>query len=181
MKNIIIAIVIVLSAFISAVMAQNNQICRDDYKRIEKQINDSLPDKWLIKTDTSKNEIIIQSTVIDLMGAFGSNDPLVELKGHCDIYILITSRISPDSINVIRKRNKELKNSLPPQYSKDSLRNWYNQNAQTLKILDSEPTHYDNNYSYRIKCSRLPKNKNDITEYEDIMAYINRILKKYQD
>ena len=109
-----------------------------------------------------------------------SNDP-PDLKGQCEIYVLITPRISPDSIKTVRKRNKELRNHLPPQNSKDNLKNWYNQNEQTLKILDSEPTHYDNKYSYRIKCRRLPKNKKDITEYNKIVSYINRIFKKYQD
>ncbi|MGD0712467.1 MAG: hypothetical protein ABR968_14925 [Bacteroidales bacterium] len=94
---------------------------------------------------------------------------------------MLVPGISPDSINIIRKRNKELRNNLPPQDSKDNLKNWYSKNGKTLKILDSEPTNYDNTYSYRIKCRRLPKNETDIIKYNKIMAYLNRLYKKYKD
>jgi len=179
--KIIIRTVVILLALSAAVMAQNYKIKKDDFNKTLKQINDSLPVSWLAKTDTSyPDEIIIQSSVIDLEPDITSNDP-PQLKGQCEIFIRIEPRISPDTIDIIRKRNKELKEKLPPQISKDNLGNWYTQNNKTLKILDAEPTHYDNNYSYRIKCRRLPKNENDMIKYHQIMALLNRFFKNYHD
>lgn len=181
MKNQIIKTIILLLAFTFQARAQDNLQNNQDIDKIVKQINDSLPIGWLTKTDsTSPDEIIIQSVIIDLSGSMLSNDPLV-LKGHCEIFILLLPRISPDSIMAVRKRNKELKENLPPQNSKDNLKDWYTQNAGTLKIIDSEPTHYDNKHSYRIKCIRLPKNENDLAEYNKIMSIINSMFTKYPD
>lgn len=174
-------IVAIILAMSTTVIAQNCRISKDVFNNTIKHIGDSLPDGWTDQTDTAfPDEIIIQSSVIELNPDMMSNDPLY-LEGRCEIYILIVSRISPDSINMIRERNKELQDNLPPQVSKDNLKNWYNQNEKTLKILDSEPTNYDNNYSYRIKCRRLPKNEIDKTKYNEIMVYLNRLYKKYQD
>jgi hypothetical protein len=159
---------------------QTKDLPNDFFNKTVKQISDSLPSGWTVRTDTTNDEIIIHSSVIDLNPDMTSNDS-PRLNGQCEIYILMVPRISPDSINIIRKKNKELQNNLPPQSSKDSLKSWYNKNEKTLKILDSEPTNYDNNYSYRIKCRRLPKNETDIIKYNKIIAYLNNIYKKYQD
>ena len=163
----------------TSVIAQNNKIKKDDLSKAVRQISDSLPKGWSIITDTLfPDEIIIQSSVIDLNSDMTSNDPPL-LRGKCEIYLKIVKRISPDSINGVRKKNKELLAKLPPQTSKDNLKNWYDQNERTLKILDAEPTNYDNNYSYRIKCSRLPKDETDLKNYNKIMAYLNSLYKKY--
>lgn len=152
---------------------------KDDFNKIVKQIDNSLPNGWAIRMDTIQdNKFIIHSSVIDLKANPLSNDPSY-LKGQCEIYILIVPRISPDSINTIRERIGELREHLPPQNSKDNLKNWYKENEKTLKIIDSEPIHYDDNYSYRIECSRLPKNEKDKNEYNKIMDYINQIFKQY--
>lgn len=177
----VIKIVTIILAISTTVTAQNYRIKKDDFNKILKQISDSLPNGWTVKTDTVyPDEIIIRSSVIDLNPDMTSNDP-PDLKGQCDIYVKIVQRISPDSINMIRKKNKELQDNLPPQGSKDNLKNWYKQNDKVLKIIDSEPTNYDNTYSYRIKCSRLPKNETDIKKYNKIIAYLNKLYKKYQD
>jgi hypothetical protein len=186
--NKVISIVVFILAMSTGLIAQNSKINKDDFNKTLQQIGDSLPDGWtakpgalLYQTDLAgSNEIIIQSAIIDLNPDMTSNDS-PNLKGLCEIYIIVVPRISPDSINIIRKRNKELQNNLPPQVSKDSLQKWYNQNEKTLKILDSEPTHYDDNSSYRIKCRRLPKNEIDIVKFKKIMAYLDRKFKKYQD
>jgi hypothetical protein len=163
------------------VSAQNLKIKTDNFNKIVKQISDSLPNGWSAKTDVIyPEEIIIQSPVIDLVPDMTSNDPL-NLNEKCEIYIMVVPRISPDSISIIRKKNKELQAKLPPQNSKDNLKNWYKQNEKTLKILDSEPTNYDDNYSYRIKCRRLPKNETDKKIYNRIMTYLNKLYKVYHD
>lgn len=181
MKNPIIKIIILLLAFTFQSTAQNNQPSKQDIDNIIKQINDSLPSGWLAKIDTTfPDEIIIQSGIIDLSGSMLSNDSPV-LKGHCEIFVLVLPRISPDSITAVRKRNKELKENLPSQNSKDNLKSWYEQNAGTLKTLDSEPTHYDTKHSYSIKCNRLPKNENNLEEYNKIISFINRMSTKYLD
>jgi hypothetical protein len=139
------------------------------------------PSAFLFQTDIDgSNEFVIQSAIIELNPDMTSNDPL-NLKDHCEIYILMVPRISPDSISSVRMRNIKLHNNLPPQVSKDSLQKWYNQNEKTLKILDSEPTNYDDFYSYRIKCRRSPKNEIDIVKYNKIIAYLDRKFKKYKD
>ncbi len=173
----LLAIILALS---STAIAQNFSVTKDYLNKTIKQINDSLPSGWTDKIYTARtDEIVIQSLVIDLYPDMTSNDrPVVE--GQCEIYIMIVPRVSPDSINIIRKRNEELRKNLPPQYSQNNLQNWYNQNEKTLKILDSEPTNYDNIYSYRIKCSRSPKRETDIIKYNKIMAYLNRLYKKYR-
>ena len=186
MKNRIMIIVAFIMVMSTTVIAQNSTVNKDDFNKILQQIGDSLPDGWtakpsalLYQTDLAgSNEIIIQSAIIDLNPDMTSNDPL-NLKGLCEIYFMVLPRILPDSINIIRKRNKELQNNLPPQVSKDSLQKWYNQNEKTLKILDAEPTNYNNTYSYRIKCRRLPKNEIDIKKYNEIRQYINRHFKTY--
>jgi hypothetical protein len=180
MKNLINIIAIILSMSSTAI-AQDNRINKDDINNNLKLISDSLPDGWTAGTDTAfPGEIIIQSAVIDLNPDMASNDPLI-LKGECEIFVLTVPRISPDSIAVIRKKNQELRNDLPPQNSKNNLKDWYKQNEKTLNILDAEPTNYDNKYSYRIKCRRLPLNETDKSEYNKIRTFLNRLYPKFQD
>ncbi len=181
MKKTIFGLIIIMLALSATVSAQTNRIKKEDFNKTFKQINDSLPASWSAKTDTAfPDEIIIQSLVMDLEPDMTSNDP-PQLNGPCEIYILMEPSVSPDSINSIRKRNKELKDKLPPQVSKGNLKDWYIQNQKTLKQLDAEPTHYDKNYSLRIKCRRLPKNEKDLKKYNKIMAYLNRHYKKYKN
>ena len=179
--RIIIRITIILLSLSATVSAQNGRIKKEDFNKTFKQISDSLPASWTAKTDTAfPDEIIIQSSVMDLEPDMTSNDP-PQLKGPCEIFILMEPKVSPDSINFIRKKNKELKDNLPPQVSKGNLKDWYVQNEKTLKRLDAEPTHYDKNYSYRIKCRRLPKNDKDLKKYNKIIAFLNRHYKKYKE
>jgi hypothetical protein len=181
MKKQIFQTLFLIFVFAIQSTAQDNQKTNQDIDKILTQINDSLPTGWHAKTDTaSSDEISIQSGIIELTGSMFSNDPPV-LNGHCEITIQIVTRISPDSITAVRKRNKELRDNLPPQDSKDNLKNWNEQNAETLKILDAEPTHYNNKYSYRITCNRLPKNEKDLADYNKIMGFINRKFSKYPD
>lgn len=179
MKKAILKLVVIMLIITTSVSAQNNEIKADYLAMTFKQIKDSLPHNWSVKADSlNPAKFIIQSAVIELSPDMTSNDPLV-LKGKCEIFILTLPKISPDSINSLRKRNKELKEKLPPQVSKDSLKKWYTQNEKTLKLIDSEPTNYDNNYSYRISCRRLPKQEKDLADYNRIMAYLIRLYKKY--
>jgi hypothetical protein len=181
MKKLLINLFIILLTTAPLVKAQNSAINKDDFNKTFKQISDSLPKGWSAKTDTAyPNEIILQSQVIELEPDITSNDP-PELKGQCEIFIMVLPRVSPDSINIIRKRNKELGAALPPQNSKDNLKTWYDQNAVTLKQLDAEPTHYDNNFSYRIKCRRLPKDATDKANYNKVMSYLNKMFLKYKE
>jgi len=153
----------------------------NDFKKIVKQISDSLPAVWLVMPfDGVLDEIMILSNVIDLQPDMTSNDPPA-LQGICSIFVKMLPRVSPDSIHRLRKKNEYLMTHLPPQVSKDSLQSWYNKNEQVLKIMDSEPTNYDDKYSYRIKCLRLPVNDSDKKEYQRIMAYLNRLFKIYED
>jgi hypothetical protein len=173
MKTLILKTAIICFAMYSPVFSQNNKLL--------KQISDSLPGGWTATIDTSKDiKIIIQSSTVDLTPDMTSNDP-PELKGQCEIYLLLVSLVPPDSIATVRKKNKEMKDQLPPQVSKDNIGNWYKQNEKALKIIDSGPTHYDNNYSYRINCRRLPKNEKDLVEYNKILSYLNKQFTKYRD
>ncbi len=179
MKKTVFKTIVILMTLYSSVIAQNNKIAKEDINKTAKQIGNSLPTGWTTKIDTAYyNEFVIQSTSIDLVPDMTSNDPPF-LEGQCEIFILIIPKISSDSISIVRNKNKELQKNLSPQNSKNNLQNWYKQNEKTLKIIDSEPTHYDKNYSYRIKCRRLPKNEKDITEYNKIMNYLNRQFEKY--
>lgn len=179
MKKIIINIAVILLTMSATLVAQNSGIKKTDFDNIIKQIGDSLPDGWVIKTDTAlTDEVIIHSQVIELEPDITSNDP-PQLTGQCEIFIMVVPRISPESIFRIQKKNEELRSNLPPQDSKDNLKTWYIQNEKTLKMLDAEPTHYDNNYSYRIKCRRLPQSDADLSQYFKVMEYLNKIFKKY--
>ena len=150
-------IAILLIVFTTGALAQI--INRTDFNQRLKQIGNTLPKTWTVTSDTAfPNEIIVYSAPIALKGNNTSNDPPY-LKGECQIYIKMVSRISPDSIQSYRNKNKTLLEQLPPQNSKDNLKDWYNKNGEVLKILDAEPTHYDKNYSYRIKCYRTPDRK----------------------
>ncbi len=180
MKKISIIIITVLFGVFSIAKAQEN-IQKDSIEKITNKIKTFLPEGWIVKiVKENQNEILIQSlTPIDLSTSMTANDP-PEVKDLCEIYILIVKRVSPDSIKILRENNEKLKNNLPPQISKDNLKKWYQENEKTLKTLDSEPTHYDDNYSYRIKCERLPKEKKDLEDYEKIMGNINILFKKYE-
>jgi hypothetical protein len=173
-----ISCLIIFSVIIGTAFTQN-MVKSTDIDNTVKLIADSIPSGWIIKTDLKcKDEFLIQSPVIQLTGSADSNDPMI-LEEHCEIYILVLPRVMPDSINMLRKRNEELKQNLPPQNSKDNLKKWYEENEKTLKILDSEPTHYDNKYSYRIKCRRLPVNKKDLDDYNSITKYLNKLFIQY--
>jgi hypothetical protein len=179
MRPMIPTILAVLIAVSTTALAQNFSVPKEDFEKTMKQIADSLPAGWSVKTDTAyPGEIIIQSAITDLLPDMTSNDP-ADPKGPCRIFILIMPRVSPDSIASIHKRNNELQSKLPPQNSKGNLKEWYQQNQKTLKLLDTEPTHYDVKYSYRIKCSRLPKFEKDISVYNNIRACLNRRYKRY--
>ena len=179
MKKLLIILIASTFTFWGCGQMQTSKVQEDDFNKTIKQISDSLPLGWTLRTDTSGDEIIIHSDVIELNPDMTSNDP-PNLKGPCEIFVLKVKRISPDSIEVVRKKNKELRNSLPPQSSKDNLNSWYNQNKRTLQTLDSEPTNYDNNYSYRIKCRRLPKIETDLIKYNKIISFLNNRFKQYQ-
>jgi hypothetical protein len=180
MKKLIFVIVILIIA-LPSVMAQKSQINRDDFNNTFKQISDSLPIGWTANSEAAyPDEIVLLSPLIDLEPDMTSNDP-PELKGQCKIYILVQPRVSPDSIDIVRKRNHELRASLPPQNSKGNLTAWYEENAKTLKILDAEPTHYDYQYSYRIKCRRLPRGEAEKATYNEVMSYLNKMFLKYRE
>ena len=158
-----------------------NKINIEDFHNTVKIIKDSLPKGWTLKTDTSKFfDIILQTRYMELEPDMTSNDP-PDPKGPCEIIIQVLKRISPDSIVIIRKRNALMKANLPHQNSKDNLENWYKENDKTLKIVNSEPTNYDNNYSYRITCQRLPKLESDKKTYYKLMTILNSIFLKYKD
>ena len=178
MMNKIIAYLVLMTFLALQAIAQDN-IKKVDLDKTKKLISDSLPRDWIINSDiNNKNEFVIQSPIIELNGAMDSNDPLT-IKEHCEINILIVPRVSPDSIYILRKRNRELKDNLPPQNSKDNLQKWYEENEKTLIILDSEPTNYDNKYSYRIKCRRLPIKNKDMDDYNKVTKYLNQLFKQY--
>lgn len=174
-------IVLLILHFSIPIFGQNTSISKNNFKKEIEQIKDSLPVGWTVKYDlTVENEIIIHSMEFELCPNMTSNDP-PNLKGKCEISILILPWISSDSVQIIRKRNIKLKRKLTTQSSKDNLRNWYVENENLLKLLDEEPTNYDNNYSYRIKCNKLPKNNIDLNKYFQIMMLLNRKYTKYQD
>jgi ankyrin repeat protein len=153
---------------------------QDLIKTVSK-IRDSLPAGWDIKNgEAFSDEFVIQSSLIELEPDMTSNDPF-EVKDYCRIFIKMLPRVSPDSIYSLRKANARLQSDLPPQNSKDNINNWSKDNQQILKVLDSEPTHFDNNYSYRIKCRRIPKNDKYKTEYNRIMTYLNAQFTKYSE
>jgi hypothetical protein len=173
-----------LSMFVMSVpaMAQKGTISNNDFYKIAQQITALIPANWTVSIDTAfPNQILIRSQITDLEPDMTSNDPGYSAKGPCEIYILLLPRISPDSINLLQNRNKKLRDALPPQVSKDNLQNWTSQNEQTLKILDAEPTHYDDKNSYRIKCRRVPKNEADKKQYDQIMQTLDLLFKKYND
>jgi hypothetical protein len=182
MKKRIAYLLLIMLVMSAPLMAQKGKINKDDFRRTLQQISDSLPAGWMVRTDTAfPNEILIQSQVTDLLPDMTSNDAALGVEGQCEIFVLMLPRISPDSISLLRNRNKKLKDALPPQDSKNNLKNWYTQNSKTLKILDSEPNHYDDSYSYRIKCQRVPKTAKDRQQYDKIMAFLNFKFKKYKD
>jgi hypothetical protein len=181
MKKVFIISMIAFLSFIPEIKAQD-KISEKVIEELTKQIKAILPQGWIVKTlKNNQNEILIQSPdPIELTSPMTANDPL-EVKELCEIYILVVDKVLPDSIKSLRSKNEKLKQSLPPQESKDNLKKWYKENEKTLKILDSEPTHYDDKYSYRIKCEKLPKDKKDLEEYEKIMENINNLYRKYEE
>ena len=178
MKKITILVVIMFALTVTA-KTQNASINKDVINKTVKLIGDSLPDGWTANTDTAyPDEIIIRSLKMALQPDMTSNDP-PNPKGVCEIFILIVPKIAPESILRLQKKNEALRAGLPPQVSKNNLQAWYAENDKTLKILDAEPTHYDSNYSYRIKCRRLPEQEADLLKYNSIMSYLNRQYQKY--
>ncbi len=178
-----IACLFLLMTFVwASAMAQKDKINQADFNNTVQQLSSLMAGDWRVLTDTAQpNEIRIQSGIIDLQPDMTTNDPGFGIEGQCEIYILMLPLLSPDSIDIIRSRNQKLRESLPPQQSKDNLKNWYSKNAKTLKILDSEPTNYDDKYSYRIKCQRVPKIEADKKQYDAIRAELDRLFKKYED
>ncbi|MEI6853618.1 MAG: hypothetical protein WCL06_12275 [Bacteroidota bacterium] len=178
-----IACLILLMTFVwASALGQKYRINKDDFNSTVQQLTSVMPGDWRVLTDTAQpNEIRIQSGIVDLQPDMNSNDPAYGVEGQCEIYILMLPLLSPDSIDIIRSRNQKLRESLPPQQSKDNLKNWYTKNAKTLKILDSEPTNYDDKYSYRIKCQRVPKTEGDKKQYDAIRAELDKLFKKYED
>jgi hypothetical protein len=182
MKKRIAYLLLGIFVLTAPVVAQKGRISKADFHRTMQQIGDSLPAGWTVRSDTAfPNEILIQSQVMDLQPDMTSNDAGLMIEGQCEIFVLVLPRISLDSISMIRNSNKKLRDGLPPQNSKDNLKKWYAQNAQTLKRLDSEPTHYDDNYSYRIKCQRVPMVAEDRQQYNKIRSFLNHRFKKYMD
>jgi hypothetical protein len=181
MKKVFIISIIAFLSLIPKIKAQD-KISENVIEKLKKQINGILPEGWIVKTlKDNPNEIVIQtSDPIELTSPMTANDPL-EVKEPCEIYILVVDKVSPDSINLVRALNEKLKQNLPPQESKDNLKKWYKENEKTLKTLDSEPTHYGDKFSYRIKCRKLPKDKKDIEDYEKIMENINSLFRKYEE
>lgn len=179
MKKNIFKIGILFFAITSSVFAQKAEITSNTIIKLIAQIGDSIPKYWIVKQNSNTNdEIIIQSKEMSLKGNMTSNDPL-DLVGFCEIFIKIVPRISPDSIKKIQLRNKELKDKLPPQVSKNNLQKWHSENETTLTLIDSEPTNFDKNYSYRIKFKHTPKNDSDIEDFNKIIEYLNRLFQKY--
>jgi hypothetical protein len=161
------------------IFAQKSFVKPDDFNMLVKQIGDSLPKNWSLKIDQeNKNEIIIQSVEMDLEPDMTSNDP-VTVNGKCVILIKIVPRVAPDSIQIIRLRNKKMRSQLPAQDSKTNLKDWYKRNEKVLTVLDSEPTNYDSSYSYRITCRRLPKNSYEKKTTGKIFAYLDKLFPKY--
>lgn len=179
MKKNIFKIGILFFAITSSVFAQKAEITSNTIIKLIAQIGDSIPKHWIVKQNSNSNdEIIIQSKEMSLKGNMTSNDPL-DLVGFCEIFIKIVPRISPDSIQIVRHRNKELKDKLPPQVSKNNLQKWHSENETTLTLIDSEPTHFDENFSYRIKYQHIPKNDLDMENFNKIIEYLNRLFQKY--
>lgn len=182
MNKRIACLLLIAVAISASAIAQKSVINRADFNNAIQKITTLLPGSWILRTDTSHpDEILLQSQVTDLESDMTSNDAGFGIEGQCEIYILMLPHLSPDSITIIRDRNLKLKEALPPQNSKNDLKKWYVQNAKTLKILDAEPTNYDEKYSYRIKCQRAPKPEADKKQYEYIMAELNKLFKKYSD
>lgn len=179
MKKNIFKIGILFFAITSTVFAQKPEITSNTINNLILLISDSIPKHWIVKQNSNaKDEIIIQSKEMPLKGNMTSNDPLV-LNGFCEIFIKIVPRISPDSIQKIQLRNKELKDKLPPQVSKNNLQKWQSENDKTLALIDSEPTHFDKNFSYRIKYQHMPKNDLDMENFNKIIEYLNRLFQTY--
>ena len=175
----LISILSIIFLSISSIFAQSVAIDKSNFEAIRKQINDSLPMGWSLTVNPlDSNELVIQSQVIELNPDMTSNDP-ANLKGKCEIFIKIVPKVSKDSISIVRKQNQMLKQNLPPQNSKDNLRNWNLKNQKTLLILDAEPTNYDTKFSYRIKCRRIPKTQTDLTKYKRIMDFLNQRFTLY--
>lgn len=174
-KNIMKIILIIITIISMMLFSCERQQSKD----LINKISNFIPIGWSIRIDNEQdNQIVIYSSNINLMPDIKSNDP-PNLNGKCEIYILIIPRVSPNLIDNLRIRNKELINNSSPQESKDNLSTWYKKNEELLKISDSEPTHYDNNNSYRIKCRRKPKNKKELIQYNNIMNNINRLFNEY--
>jgi hypothetical protein len=145
---------------------------------IKKRLGDILPGGWTM-SEKGDAELLIQSPRIRLHADPMSNDPLGPLYGPCVIWVLIMDRVPPEEIAQLREKNAALIGALPPQESKCNLNKWQKDNADTLKTIHSEPTHYDDNYSYRIECRRAPYEKPAHAEYSRIMSALNTICRAY--
>lgn len=145
---------------------------------IQEKISEILPAGWTV-TAKGDVELIIQSAEIRLQTDPMSNDPLGPLYGPCIITVLILDRIPPEGIEVVRKRNAELMDGLSPQKSKDNLKQWHKDNADVLNIIHSQPTHYDDEFSYRIECRRTPYEEPARGEYARILEVLNTMFTAY--
>ena len=181
MKNKAICFLYILITSFTVLKAQTQSISAVDFKKTINDIFKLLPNTWAVTSDSSfTNEMIIYSRPMDLKGNMTSNDPLF-LKGECQIYIKMLPRVSPDSIQDVRKRNQSLLEHLSPQNSKEQLAKWVQENGELLKTIDSEPTHYNNEYSFRIKCYRTPKEEVDLKSYQNLILKLNTLFVKYKD
>ncbi len=176
-KTLIISI---LTFMVFGMYAQNSKVNTVDFIKTIKKISENLPESWKVTSDTAyPDEIIIYSKSIELIGNQTSNDPPY-LKGECQIFFKMQSRISPDSIGLIRTRNKDLlEHYLTPINSKDNIKAWYEENRNALSLIDSEPTNYDASYSYRLKVYRMPKKESDVKDFNKIIDNLNQVFPKY--
>jgi len=137
-----------------------------------------LPPGWAL-TAKRDAELLISSHTIRLQADPQSNDPLGPLYGPCMITLVIVDRVAPEEIEDVRRRNAALIDGLPAQESKNNLKQWHEANADVLQIINSEPTHYADNFSVRIQCRRIPYGEPAHQEYLRIMEALNTMFRAY--
>ncbi|MBU1238327.1 hypothetical protein KKF84_09160 [Myxococcota bacterium] len=115
------------------------------------------------------------------MGTFGTDSR--SGSEHVKPYIAITvyPRVDPANIAALRKRADHLREKLPPQKSKSHLSAWYKQNKAALDFINSVPTYYDTNNSYKIKHSYKPDDRAQKQIFTQLLESVLRLFSTYPE
>ncbi len=160
--------------------AQEPAVERIDVNRIAKKINDSLPNGWILfQPAGNSSEFKVRSPKMSVKGNPKSNDE-AQFFDQCIISILVVKRVSPDSIAVLRKQNQVLRESICPQSAKGDFSEWYIKNRTIITKIESEPTNYDDKYSYRIECRMMPGQAANIKVCAQVIGFLNRMFIRYK-